>query len=226
MTYPALLFAAGLGTRMGALVADRPKPLINVAGKPLLDHALDVLAAPSIARRVVNVHYKAAMIRAHLAGRDIAISDETGQLLETGGGLRKALPLLGADPVITLNTDAVWSNGDPLTTLLSAWRPTMEALLLLVPLEHALGHRGAGDFGRTADGQITRGGGLVYTGLQMMRTGPVSAVADTVFSLNPVWDAMAARGGLYGVVFEGRWCDVGRPECIELAAAMLNQTDV
>ncbi|MGB3279564.1 MAG: nucleotidyltransferase family protein, partial [Pseudorhodobacter sp.] len=153
-----MLFAAGFGTRMGALTADRPKPLINVAGKPLLDHALHQVAEAGVARAVVNVHYKAAQIAEHLKGRaNTLISWEEDQILETGGGLRAALPLLGAGPVFTLNTDAVWTGPNPLINLREQWDGArMDALLLLAPLSRIKGFRGKGDFLLGPDGRITR----------------------------------------------------------------------
>ena len=216
-----MLFAAGFGTRMGALTRDRPKPLIEVAGRALIDHALDLVAQAGASRQVANTHYHAAQVAAHLGGRGILISDEQPALLETGGGLKQALPLLSADPVHTLNTDAVWRGPNPLAVLRTAWRPEMEALLLLVPKDRAVGHAGGGDFLQEPDGRLRRGPGLVYTGAQILRTGTVSGWPEDAFSLNPVWDAMAARGGLHGVVYAGAWCDVGRPEGIALAEAML-----
>lgn len=218
----AMIFAAGLGTRMRDLTRDRPKPLIPVAGKALIDHTLDLTAAVGPLTRVVNLHYRADMLRAHLAGRDLRIADETDCLLETGGGLRAALPLLQADPVFTLNSDAVWTGPNPLVTLASAWVPErMEALLLLLRPQDATGHPGAGDFAMDTAGRLTRGPGLVYSGAQIIRTGPVAAVDASVFSLNRVWDGMIARGGLFGVIHDGGWCDVGRPESIPLAEALL-----
>ena len=220
--FPAMLFAAGLGTRMGALTADRPKPLIHVSGATLLDHALTLTDVPCVERRVVNVHYKAQMIRDHLADLDIASSAED-PLLETGGGLRHALPLLGTGPVITLNTDAIWLGPQPVTTLCAAWKPQMEALLMLVPKTHVRGHSGPGDFTRSMDGRLHRAPDLIYSGLQIIRTDSLPDVTDAAFSLNVVWNQMAARRGLYGVVFDGKWCDVGRPEAIPLAEALLRE---
>ena len=227
MTAPfsVMLFAAGMGTRMAPLTADRPKPLIRVAGKPLLDHALDLTDVPQVGRRVVNVHYKAGMVRAHLAGRDVAISAED-PLLETGGGLRHALPLLGAGPVMTLNTDAVWHGPNPLTQLAAAWQPQIEALLLLVPPAQVAGHVGKGDFAIAPDGRLTRAPAQIYTGAQIMRTDRLGDVPQDAFSLNLIWNEMAQRGGLYGISYDGRWCDVGRPDCIPLAEQMLQAPDV
>lgn len=220
MNTPVLLFAAGLGTRMGDLTRDRPKALIPVAGRPLIDHALDL--TDGIGPLVVNVHYKADMMRTHLAGRDIAISDETDLLRETGGGLRHALPLLPGDPVITMNTDAVWRGPNPTARLLAHWRDGMEALLLLVPKAQVTGHKGKGDFAVDDAGRLTRAPEHIYTGMQMIRTGTLAGIEADVFSMNVVWDQMAARGGLYGVVYDGQWCDVGQPESIPLAEAMLH----
>jgi MurNAc alpha-1-phosphate uridylyltransferase len=227
MTAPfsVMLFAAGMGTRMAPLTADRPKPLICVAGRALLDHALDLTDVPQVGRRVVNVHYKADMVRAHLAGRDVAISAED-PLLETGGGLRHALPMLGAGPVMTLNTDAVWHGPNPLAQLAAAWQPQMEALLLLVPPAQVAGHVGKGDFAIAPDGRLTRAPAQIYTGAQIMRTDRLGNVPQDAFSLNLIWNAMAQRGGLYGISYNGRWCDVGRPDCIPLAEQMLQAPDV
>ncbi len=216
-----MIFAAGLGTRMGDLTRTRPKPLIPVAGRALIDHALD-LTAPFDLTRVVNVHYMAGQMRDHLAGRDIRIADESDLLLETGGGLRAALPLLAADPVYTLNSDAVWTGANPLDTLARAWDAArMEALLLLLRPDAATGYRGAGDFTVDDTGHLQRGPGLVYSGAQILRTGPVANIDETVFSLNRAWDGMIARGTLFGVVHDGGWCDVGRPESIPLAENLL-----
>ncbi len=222
MSFPILLFAAGLGTRMGDMVADKPKPLIKVGGKTLIDHALDFTEIVPIRQRVVNLHYKADMIRDHLAGTDILFSDETDQLLETGGGLQNALSLLGKSPVATMNTDAVWHGPNPLETITKAWRNEMDALLLTVPRAQVSGHLGKGDFFYNEKGQLYRGPGDIYTGVQIIRTEALADITDTVFSMNIVWDQIAARGGLYGVHYDGQWCDVGQPSSIPLAEAMLH----
>lgn len=156
-----MLFAAGLGTRMGPLTAHQPKPLIKVSGRALLDHALDQVG--TLGRIVINLHYLPELVRKHLHHRpDIQFSDETETILETGGGLRKALPLLAANPVFTMNTDAVWTGENALTQLANAWDPDrMDALLLLVPRNRAIGHQGAGDFLIASEGRLTRGPGLV-----------------------------------------------------------------
>jgi N-acetyl-alpha-D-muramate 1-phosphate uridylyltransferase len=218
-----MLFAAGFGTRMGALTEGCPKPLLRIAGRALIDHALDLALGADVSRIVVNVHYRGDQIERHLADRTgIAFSRETDTLLETGGGLKQARTLLGSDPVFTLNSDAVWSGGNPLMLLRSAWDPTlMDALLLLVPRDRATGHTGAGDFIRAGDGRLTRGPGLVYSGTQIITTAAVDDIPDRVFSLNRVWDIMAARGRLSGAIYSGSWCDVGRPASITLAERLI-----
>lgn len=218
-----MLFAAGFGTRMGALTADRPKPLIEVAGRALIDHALAIADEAGVARVVVNSHYRAAQLHAHLAGRaGVALSHEVPTILDTGGGLRHALPLLAADPVFALNTDAVWTGPNPLTQLAEAWDPArMDGLLLLVPRERALAHDGAGDFGLDAAGRLMRGGPAVYTGAQILRTDALAAIPEAAFSLNLLWDRMLAAGRLFGAIHQGGWCDVGHPGGIAEAEAML-----
>ena len=221
-----MIFAAGLGTRMGDLTRDRPKPLIEVNGKPLIDHALD-LVPEQITRRVINVHHHGEQLRDHLASREVLISDESDQLLETGGGLRKALPLLGDGPVFTLNSDAIWAGPNPLGVLSAAWRPAlMDALLLLVPPRNAMGHLGSGDFLGDADGMLRRGPGLVYSGAQIVEPSLLHGLPEGAFSLNRLWDLHLERGRLHGVVYTGRWCDVGRPEGIPLAENLLQSADV
>jgi N-acetyl-alpha-D-muramate 1-phosphate uridylyltransferase len=218
-----MLFAAGFGTRMGAMTAERPKPLIPVAGRALIDHALDLTNGLRLKRILVNLHYRADMIRSHLEDRaDIVFSAETETILETGGGLKAALPMLPGSPVLTLNTDAVWSGPNPLLVLGDAWDGSrMDALLLMVPTESAIGHRGRGDFAADTQGRLRRGTGFIYVGAQIIRTEAVAAVPDRVFSLNRVWDAMASSGRLFGAVYPGRWCDVGQPQSIALAETML-----
>ena len=202
---PIMIFAAGLGTRMRHLVADRPKPLITVGNMTLLDHALGLTRVPGITGRVVNTHFKAEMIGHHLAGQDVAISHEAETLLDTGGGLRNAMPILQGNPVATLNSDAIWRGPNPISALLSAWESKMEALLMLVPGELAIGHAGAGDFTIANDGQLARGGTDIYTGLQLIRTERFVSMPSGAFSMNVIWDQMALDDGLYGLRYGGRW---------------------
>lgn len=223
--FPLMLFAAGFGTRMGALTADRPKPLIPVAGRALIDHALALADATVAAPRVANLHYLGDQIATHLQGRDVALSWEREAILETGGGLRAALPLLGSGPVMTLNTDAVWTGQNPLTQLAKAWdEARMDALLLLLPAGQAHGHRGTGDFLLDAQGRLIRANGaagMIYLGAQILRTEGLAEIPDRVFSLNRLWDRMIAEGRAYGVIHQGGWCDVGSPQGITEAEAML-----
>jgi MurNAc alpha-1-phosphate uridylyltransferase len=222
-----MLFTAGFGTRMGALTAERPKPLIEVAGKPLVDHALDLAQAIRPRRIVANLHYRGEMLARHLSPRGVALSWEEPDILETGGGLRAALPLLSPGPVFTMNTDAVWAGPNPLALLRDAWQPEhMDALLMCIPPEAALGHDGAGDFRIDIDGRAERGPGLVYTGVQILRTEGLHDIPDRAFSLNLLWDRMLAEARVHALAYPGQWCDVGRPEGIELAETMLEQSRV
>lgn len=222
-----MLFAAGFGTRMGTLTADRPKPLIPVAGKPLIDHALDLVSGHGVPRIVVNTHYLPEQVAAHLAGRDIMISNEQPDILETGGGLRAALPLLGAGPVFTMNTDAVWRGPNPLAQLAAAWEPDkMDALLLCVPREQTVGHAGQGDFVRSETGQAARGPGLIYSGVQIIKPSGLGKIRHNAFSLNLLWDKMLQAGRLHAAEYPGLWCDVGSPDGIMLAEKMLDGADV
>lgn len=218
---PLMIFAAGLGTRMRPLTETRPKPLIEIGGQTLLDRALRMGREAGAAPVAVNSHYLGDQIAAHLNGQDVAISDEADLLLDTGGGLRKALPLLGTGPVMTLNPDVVWTGPNPLSALMDAWREDMEALLALVPLARATARVGAGDFARDAAGRLSRKGDFVYAGAQIIRPDRLTAIPDQVFSLNRLWDLLIARGTAFGMVHQGGWCDVGRPETIPLAEAML-----
>lgn len=225
-SFPLMLFAAGLGTRMGALTAAMPKPLIPVAGKPLIDHALALADQAGITTRVANLHYRGDQIAAHLAGRNVALSWERAQILETGGGLRAALPLLGGGPVMTLNTDAVWTGANPLQELAHAWdEARMDALLLLLPVAQATGHSGTGDFLLDGENRLERAKGAagdVYLGAQIIRPDLLAQIPEKVFSLNLLWDKMIAQGRAYGLIHQGGWCDVGRPEGITMAEALLH----
>lgn len=222
-----MIFAAGFGTRMGALTQDRPKPLIEVAGRALIDHALGLVAEYSPHRTVVNLHYRAAQLATHLTGRDVILSHETPDILDTGGGLRVALPLLGRGPVLTMNSDAVWRGPNPLTHIEPLWDGArMGALLLCLPPERAHGHAGPGDFTLAPDGRLARGPGLVFSGVQIMDPACLADIPETAFSLNCAWDILAAEGRLFGAVYPDHWCDVGNPEGIPLAEKMLAEDHV
>ncbi|NOX39813.1 MAG: nucleotidyltransferase family protein [Alphaproteobacteria bacterium] len=228
-----MIFAAGFGTRMGALTRTLPKPLIKVGEASLLDRALGLAADAKIGRVVVNTHYLAEKIVQHLADRpDILLSHEQGEALETGGGLKRALGLLQSDPVFTLNPDVVWSGPNPLLELAASWQPeNMDALLMLVPQTPGQNHAGQGDFSMDHVGRLTRFRGqkeasYIFTGAQIIGTGLLAQVADERFSLNLVWDQMIACGRLFGVVHAGGWVDVGTPAGIAAAEAMLGARDV
>ena len=221
-----MLFSAGFGTRMGALTAACPKPLINVAGKPLIDHALEIVDAAGINTVVANTHYLPDLLKEHLADRNVSISHEQ-KIMETGGGLRHALPLLNSNPVFTFNTDAVWTGQNPLSTLAASWDPDkMDALLLLVSPKDAYGYQGDGDFQLSESGGISRGAGMVYSGAQIIKTERLAEFPESVFSLNLLWDKMIANNRVFGTPHIGNWCDVGTPAGIKAAEKMLEYKDV
>jgi len=200
---------------------------LPVAGRPLLDHALDMADEARIAHKVINTSYLGEMIHTHLASRaDIAISHETGAPLETGGGMKRAAAFLGDQPVLTLNPDAIWTGMNPLAALCAAWRPAdMAALLMLIPTAKATAHAGRGDFVLGAGGQLERYNGtgkpLSYTGAEIIDPAWVMAEPSHRFSLNIIWDRMIEQGRLFGCVHHGDWADVGTPEGITAAENML-----
>ena len=229
----AMVMAAGLGKRMRPLTATRPKPLIEVAGRPLLDHVLDKLRAAGVEKVVVNVHYLPGSIEAHLAakphGLQFAISDERKQLLETGGGLVKAAPMIDADPFLVVNSDNFWVDGpaDALKLLASHWDDErMDALLLLVPHARAQNHRGMGDFHMDRHGRLRRRAPgrvapFVYTGIQIMAKRLLEGAPDGPFSTNILWDKAIEAGRCFGAVHQGLWFDVGTPPAIRKTEAYL-----
>ncbi len=232
----AMVMAAGLGKRMRPLTATRPKPLVEVAGKTLLDHCLDRLRGAGVRKAVVNVHYLAGALQAHLENRvqgiEIALSDERAQLLETGGGLVRALPLIDADPFLVVNSDNLWVDGpvDSLRLLASAWdEARMDALLLLVPLARAHCHKGQGDFHMTAAGKLRRRkpgavAPFVYTGIQMVSKRLFDGdVPEGPFSTNILWDRAIEAGRCFGSVHQGLWFDIGAPPNIAKAEEILAQ---
>lgn len=224
--FPLMIFAAGFGTRMGALTADRPKPLIPVAGRALIDHALGTAQRAGAKRIVVNTHFRAEQMAAHLDGQAVTISHEAERILETGGGLKAALPLLGPGPVAILNSDGIWTGDNPLIELAQRWDPArMEVLLLLLPLDRTLAHGRKGDFRLDSAGRLSRGAGgedHVYIGACVIDPRRVATWHEDVFSLNRPWDAMIAAGKAFGVVHRGCWCDVGHPEGIAEAEQLLH----
>lgn len=215
----AMVLAAGLGTRIRSLAPDTPKPLVRVAGHPLIDYAFGTLKQGGVRRAVVNVHHRAEQVEAHLAGvegLEIAISDERAQLLETGGGIVNALPLLGDAPFFCTNTDAILLGGSvPAAEALRAgWSDDCDALLLLVPREAATGYAGEGDFALAADGRVLdpeAGEALVFTGLQILRPGLFAGAAVEPVSTRVFWAKARAADRMRGVVFDGSWMHVGDP---------------
>lgn len=222
--FPCMIFGAGFGTRMGDLTAHTPKPMIQVAGKPLLGYALDIALQANAEPIIINTHYLPDQIEAFVSEMpNVETSLEMPDVLETGGGLRNALPLLKDDTVQTLNSDAVWRGPNPLNILGEAWNPDiMEALLLLVPKAQTIGFQGRGNFVMANDGALQRGDGAVYTGAQILKTHTLSAIREKVFSLNVVWDEMISRRKVFGIIYPGQWCDVGRPSGISLAEKLLS----
>ena len=230
----AMVMAAGLGKRMRPLTASRPKPLVEVAGKTLIDHCLDRLRAAGVRKAVVNVHYLADALEAHLAkvdGIEIVISDERNQLLETGGGLMKALPLIGCDPFLAVNSDNLWIDGpiDSLRLLASSWDDArMDALLLLVPLARANCHAGQGDFHMDGMGLLRRRklgtvAPFVFTGIQIVSKRLLAGTApEGPFSTNLFWDRAIEQGRCFGVVHQGLWFDVGTPANVRKTEELLS----
>ena len=223
MRQPLMIFAAGFGTRMRPLTDNLPKPLIQVGGQTLLDRAIGMGRDAGCSPIVVNTHYLGQHIADHVAGQDITISAEVGAILETGGGLRHALPLLGGGVVATLSPDVVWTGPNPLTALWAAWDDArMDALMMLVPLARATARKGGGDFALDAAGRIARRGDYVYGSAHLLRTDRLAGIEAEAFSLNVVWDRIIADGRAFGIIYPGGWCDVGAPETIPLAQALLD----
>lgn len=228
----AMLLAAGLGTRMKPLTNTLPKPLIEVAGRTLLDRVLDKLVAQGVTRAVVNVHYLADLVEAHLKARtdiEIIISDERAELLETGGGVVKALPLLGDDPFFVVNTDVTWATAgdDTFARMAEAYDPDeMDALLLLAEIGATLGFRGPGDFFLASDGQLLRRGDkpsapYVFAGTHITRADLLRSYEARPFSANIYWNAFGRAGRLYGTVMKPFWLHVGDPQGRDEAEARL-----
>jgi MurNAc alpha-1-phosphate uridylyltransferase len=229
----AMVLAAGLGKRMRPLTATRPKPLVEVAGKALLDHVLDRLRSAGIGKVVVNAHYLADALEAHLARKaadlDVRISDERALLLETGGGVAKALPLIDEDHFLIANSDNLWIDGpiDAIDLLASSWDDAaMDALMLLVPLARANCHSGMGDFhmdgvGRIARRRPSRVAPFVFTGVQIVSKRLFHDLPEGAFSFNLLWDRAIAQGRAFGLVHQGLWFDVGTPPAIARTEMLL-----
>ena len=233
MIKTAMVLAAGHGTRMRPLTNDRAKAMVEVGGKPLIDHMLDRLTEAGVERAVVNVHAHADHLEAHLktrkTGPEIIISDEREALLETGGGMVKALPFLGEDPVLACNIDAIWTEDDApiITSLMNRWdADIMEDLLLLAPIERTLGYHGKGDFLFAHDGRLERRGEreaapYVYAGVQITRLDRLAKEPIEPFSRNRIWNQTLEAGTIFGHPMDGFWMHVGDPTARDEAEAIL-----
>lgn len=232
----AMVMAAGLGKRMRPLTATRPKPLVEVAGKTLIDHTMNHLRTAGVKRAVVNVHYLADQMEAHLKARvkdmEVVISDERAQLLETGGGIVHARALIGDKPFLCVNSDNLWIDGpiDAIRQLAAAWDESkMDALLLLVPLARANCHKGQGDFRLDAFGRITerrkpgRLAPFVYIGVSILSPSLIRDWPEGAFSTNLFFNRALEAGRLWGVVHQGLWFDVGTPAAVGEAEAVLEE---
>jgi MurNAc alpha-1-phosphate uridylyltransferase len=230
----AMILAAGLGKRMRPLTATQPKPLVRVSGKALIDHSLDHLAEAGVARAVVNVHYLADALEAHLAQRaappEIAISDERKLLLDTGGGMVKALARL-PDPFFCLNSDTIWLDGprDVFRELSGAWdQARMDALLLVASHARAFNYRGKGDFHLDPVGRISRRRSgriapFIYTGVQLVSHRLLRDMPEGPFGTMMAWERAMEEGRLYGISHNGLWFEVGEPSAIAPTEAWLGR---
>jgi MurNAc alpha-1-phosphate uridylyltransferase len=235
MPRTAMVLAAGLGTRMRPLTDTKPKPLVPVAGRPLIDHVLDRLADAGVARAVVNVHYLAEQIIAHTESRTaprVTISDERGLLLGTGGGVVKALPEIGNAPFFHINSDTIWIDGvtPNLTRLARAFDAAgMDALLLLAPTTGSIGYDGRGDYAMAPDGRLTRRAEreiapFVYAGAAILSPTMFSGAPHGEFSLTDLFDRAQSAGRLHGLRLEGLWMHVGTPEAVGEAEAAIRKS--
>lgn len=232
-----MVLAAGLGKRMRPLTDDKPKPLVHLRGRALIDHVLDRLAEAKVTRAIINVHYQADALEAHIKGRsdpEITISDERGLLLDTGGGVVHALDKLGQEPFLIHNSDSVWIEGvgANLDRLCAAWdSEAMDSLMLLASATGSLGYDGPGDFVMGTDGRLTRRGErqmapFVFTGVSIAHPRLFEGAPDGAFSLNRLWDAAIEKGRLYGVRLDGLWMHVGTPEALQEAERWFESEDV
>jgi MurNAc alpha-1-phosphate uridylyltransferase len=228
----AMVMAAGLGTRMRPLTDDKPKPLVKVAGKTLIDHTLDKLVQAGVTMAVVNIHYRAEMMKEHLARRrdlEIRLSEETGELLGTGGGVVKALPHFEGQPFFITNSDQIWVDGvgRALDRMIARWNEEeMDALLLLASMVTALGFEGMGDFNMDALGHIARNeerrlSPYAYPGVQIVHPRLFDPAPKGAFSTNRMWDIAIEKGRLYGIRLDGVWIHVGTPEAVKEAEEFL-----
>ncbi|MEH6700202.1 nucleotidyltransferase family protein [Parasphingorhabdus sp.] len=229
----AMIMAAGLGKRMRPLTESRPKPLVEVAGKAMIDHCFEKLVEAGIGKAVVNVHYLADMMEAHLAALpypiEIRVSDERSELLETGGGLVQAEPLIDEDNFFCINSDNLWTDGstNSLHQLAQTWNEDkMDALLLLVPRSSAHNYQGTGDFHLEEQNRISRKlpdqqAPLIFSGIQLISKRLLRDAPTGPFSTNIFWERAIGEGRLFGAVHAGKWFEVGSPQAIAPTEAAL-----
>ncbi|KAB0682894.1 nucleotidyltransferase family protein [Aureimonas leprariae] len=226
----AMVLAAGLGKRMRPITSTIPKPLVEIRGKALIDYGLDALERAGVRRAVVNVHYLADLMQAHLRRRkgiEIAVSDERDALLESGGGIVRALPLIGSEPFYVVNADTFWIDGyrDNLELMAEIWdEARMDVLLLIADMRQATGYDGRGDFTMDVEGRLTRVAErdmspFIYAGAAILKPELFAGMAEEKFSLNRIFDRAIEADRLFGVRLDGLWFTVGTPEAIPLAEA-------
>ena len=231
----AMIMGAGLGTRMRPLTDDRPKPMVELLGRPMIDYSIEKMHAAGIRRLVVNLHYKGDVLREHLSGSlpkgmSIEFSDEP-EILDTGGGVTKALPLLGDSPFFVVNGDLFWGDGARSTfaELAARWDDkAMDGLLLMVPTVIAAGYSGRGDFTMTPEGRLTRRqecrvAPFLYGGIQLVHPRLFKDAPKGAFSTNLMWDRAIEAGRLYGLRHEGDWMHIDTPDSLALASRLLSE---
>ena len=227
-----MILAAGLGTRMAPLTASKPKPLIELNGKALIDYAIDRFAQNGVKFIVVNVHYLADQLIAHLNKRkdvEIHICDEREAILDTGGAIAKALPYFDGEPFFTHNSDSLWVEGmgSALSRMRERWNPeTMDALMLLAPTVTAIGFEGRGDFEMDSLGALKRRAEMtlapfVWTGVQIVHPRLFAGAPKGRFSINPLWDKAIDKSRLFGIRLDGVWIHVGSPQALDEAEGFL-----
>ena len=226
----AMILAAGFGTRMKDLTREQPKPLVRAAGKPLIDHVLDYAKSAGVTKTIINLHYRGEQIKAHLARRtdiQIAFSEEQPELLDTGGGVANALPLLGSKPFFGINSDAIFAGANPFDVLAQSWNPdAADSLLLLARRATAKAYSRAGDF--FLDGTVPHRRGtaqtapFIYAGAQILAPSALAGAPSGAFSMNLVWNQLLEKGRLAAVVYPYVWVDVGTPEGLQEASRALS----
>jgi N-acetyl-alpha-D-muramate 1-phosphate uridylyltransferase len=234
----AMTLAAGFGTRMRPLTNDRPKPMVELDGKPMIDHVLARLQTAKIERCIVNLHYQADVLENHLKQRThqpaISFSNERDELLDTGGGVKRALPLIGNDPFILHNSDSVWieSETDNIAQLIAHYDPKkMDCLLLMAPTKTSIGYDGNGDFLIDSDGRLRRRtkneiSPNVFTGVSIQHPRLFDNSSEGAFSINLLWDSAISKGRVFGIPFDGTWMHVGTPDALAQAEKAIHDASI